>query len=234
MRKRLRNVQCVEVDNVHGPQFDLTDRKVQRDIFKLLQSGQVVYVWLGTPCNSWSRARRNDNRGPGPLRDDDQYIYGYPWLKQHDMQKVHVGNTLMRFSARIFRYCLNNNIPVTLENPHTSRLWLAPPIRHLVNHKQTEYVHTDFCQDNMPWRKRTGLLTAHVSLRSKCRRCAGKRGVCSRTQQRHEQLVGTSGGKFKTLIAQPYPVSLCARVATAFAYTVNHQRSQALWKYFCN
>ena len=148
------------------------------------------------------------------------------------MDKVHAGNTLMRFSARVFRYCLVHGIPVAMENPHTSRLWLAPPIRHLVYHRDTEYVTTDFCQDHMRWRKRTGILSAHVSLRSKCRHCTGHRGVCSRTQQPHEQLTGMSGGQFKTVIAQPYPWQLCARLASAFAYTIHHHQSQALWKFF--
>ena len=38
----------------------------------------VKYVWMGTPCHSWSRARRWDGRGPGPLRDDHQFLMGYP------------------------------------------------------------------------------------------------------------------------------------------------------------
>ena len=226
MRKRLKAVQCIEIDNIHGPQFDLTSRKVQRDIFKLLQSGQIVYVWLRTPCNSWSRSRR----GPGSLRDDHDNIYGFPWLKKADMQQIHVGNSLMRFSARVFRYCLAHGIPVTLETPHTSRLWLAPPIRYLVSHKNTEYVTTDFCQDNMPWRQRTGFLSANISLRSKCRRCTGPRGVCSRTRVSHERPADARGGKLRTLLAHPW--LLCSRLASAFAYTIHHTKSQALWKYF--
>ena len=48
MRKRVKNVFCAEVDFNHGPQFDLSDRKVQREIIDLITSGSVAYIWMGT------------------------------------------------------------------------------------------------------------------------------------------------------------------------------------------
>ena len=198
----------MEVDIAHGPQFDLSSRRIQQEIFQLLQSKAVKYVWMGTPCNSWSRARRWDGRGPGPLRDDAAGLLGLPNLSGSDQRKVELGNALMRFSAKIFRMCMSLNIPVVLENPHTSRLWLAPPIRHLLHHSQTEYFATDFCQDGTPWRKRMGLLSFGLDLRYAVRRCAAAPGICSRTGLRHQHLEGIVNGQFRTLAAQPYPLGL--------------------------
>ena len=163
LRSQLTNVWCVEVDIALGPQFDLSVRKHQQEIIKLLFSKRIVYVWLGTPCNSWSRARRWDGKGPGPLRDDHDYIYGLPGLSHLDSDKVRLGNNLMRFSAKVFRICLDLGIPVALENPYTSRLWLAPPMKHLLQHKLTDFCYTDFCQAARPG-ERGRVFFLHTSL----------------------------------------------------------------------
>lgn len=229
LRSQLKNVWCVEVDIALGPQFDLSVRRHQQEIIKLLFSKRIVYVWLGTPCNSWSRARRWDGKGPGPLRNDHEYIYGLPGLSQVDADKVRLGNNLMRFSAKVFRICLDLGIPVALENPYTSRLWLAPPIKHLLQHKLTDFCYTDFCQDNTAWRKRTGILFAHVSLRSAFKQCRGRAGFCSQSQCKHVQLCGSFQGKFLTLLAQPYPKGLCRRVARRFSNAHAQQQVSKIW-----
>ena len=158
--------------------FDLSKRRLQQQLLTFIKHNNVQFVWLGTPCNSWSRARRNDGRGPGPLRDDAQFLYGFPSLCPRDFDKVRLGNCLMRFSARVFRLCLDLQIPVILENPHTSRLWLAPPIKHLLQHGKVDACYTDYCQEGTPWRKRTRLMFAHVNLRPCLRQCQGARGIC--------------------------------------------------------
>ena len=146
IRRKLKSVCAFEVDSCYGPQFDLTKPKIQKEIIKLIRSGVVQYVWLGTPCNSWSRARRNDGRGPGPLRDDTTGLMGLPNLSEKDNLKVAIGNSLMKFSAQVFRLCVLLHIPVALENPHTSRLWLTPQLRHLMTHKYCEWASQIFAK----------------------------------------------------------------------------------------
>ena len=213
-------------------QFDLSSTSVQKEIFGLLKKGVIYYVWLGTPCNSWSRARRWDGRGPGPLRDDYEYLMGLPNLSQKDQDKVLLGNRLMRFTATVFRICMKMGIPVALENPHTSRLWLAPPIKHLLAHKLMDYGYTDYCQDGQPFRKRTRLMWFGVQLRPALKQCTGARGICSRTGASHEQLAGSIGGKFRTLLAQPYPHGLCRRLASSFQQVIFARIFEPWWKLF--
>ncbi len=43
------------------------------------------------------------------------------------------------------------------------------------------------------------------------------------------QLVGTQGGKFLTLIAQPYPSLLCRRLGTAISNAVLTSAASILW-----
>ncbi len=233
IRRRCKRWIVFEVDICHGNMFDLSKRRLQQQLLTFIKNNNVQFVWLGTPCNSWSRARRNDGRGPGPLRDDSYYLYGLPFLSPRDLDKVKLGNCLMRFSARVFRLCLNLQIPIILENPHTSRLWLAPPIRHLLQHGKVDACYTDYCQEGTPWRKRTRLMFAHVNLRPCLRQCQGVRGICSYSQSAHTTLSGQdSKGQWMTLNAQPYPHGLCRRIASVLFQTSLSKQGAALWKFF--
>ena len=87
-QKKTLHLFCVEVDIAHGPQFDLNSHRIQQEIINLLKSHQVKFIWMGTPCNSWSRARKWDGRGPGPLRDDHEGLMGLPNLSDKDQHKV--------------------------------------------------------------------------------------------------------------------------------------------------
>ena len=147
----------------------------------------------------------------------------HPYVQTQDQARVQLGNNLARFSAQVFRVCLQCTVPVGLENPHTSRLWLIPSFQQLIhNNSAVKHVITDYCQDGMPWRKRTRILFSHVDLSSVGLVCHGKHGKCSRTQQPHVQLSGREKGqgRFRTLIAQPYPGKLCRRVSIAFQHAI--------------
>lgn len=212
----------IEVDIENNASLDLSKKSLQQFILYLIRRDFVVGVWMGTPCTSWSRARRHDGKGPPPLRSDSQ-IWGLANLSTQDQARVQLGNNLARFSAQVFRVCLQCTVPVGLENPHTSRLWLIPSFQQLIhNNSAVKHVITDYCQDGMPWRKRTRILFSHVDLSSVGLVCHGKHGKCSRTQQPHVQLSGREKGqgRFRTLIAQPYPGKLCRRVSIAFQHAI--------------
>ena len=215
------------MDVSHGPRFDLTVRKFQEEILHLIATEQIAFVRLGTPCSSWSRARRWDGRGPGPLTDHRLFLMDYPNLSPKDQLKVKVGNNLTRFSAKVFRCCLQHQVPVALENPHASRLWLASPIKHFLIPCSG---YTDFGMDGKPYRKRTRVMWANVVLSGCRRQCCTSKGLCSRTGIRNQQLQASQGGQFLTLWAQPYPHLLCRRLATAFHAAVLQHASDPLWQ----
>ncbi|CAK0803320.1 unnamed protein product, partial [Prorocentrum cordatum] len=62
--------------------------------------------------------------GPPPLRSD-LHVMGLPDLAPRDAEKVRVGNALMKFSASLFMLCQAVRVPVAIENPHMSRIWLT-------------------------------------------------------------------------------------------------------------
>ena len=65
------------------PSHNVLDPLVHTYIRNLMLSGRVLLIWLGMPCATFSRARRNDGRGPGPLRDLD-HVMGLLGLSYND------------------------------------------------------------------------------------------------------------------------------------------------------
>ena len=199
-------------DILNSSKCDLLSRKNVNHIIDRIRAGKIAFVHVGLPCSSWSRARRWDGRGPGPLRDDHEFLFGFPCLNAKDRNKVQQGNQLLLNSVRILKECSKFNIPWTLENPKTSRVWLTRHIRQLK--KYAQFFQADFCQYQGEWRKSTYFLT-HISLSFDFKTCTGPKGFCSRTKCRHSILQGTdSSGRFLTKVAEPYPFGLASHIAT--------------------
>ena len=65
----------------------------------------------------------------------------------------------------------------------------------------------------------------HCDLSSVFQRCAGH-GICSFTGKPHVQLVGQQDGIFMTLIAQPYPSLLCAKLSGCLSSAVSYHKAK--------
>ena len=208
-----RGIVVFELDIRREAASDLTLRRVQKTVRRWVTRGLVAALWLGTPCTSFSRARE---RGPGGAIRSQLFPCGLPEVSQKDKEKIRVGNILVRFSTSIFEEARRRGIPVALENPWTSRLWMMPGIQRLLKLKDVRWRKLDFCAYRMPWQKRTGLMYANVDLSPACVCCTG-RGVCSFTNRPHVILKGCDEqGRVRTLVAEPYPRPLCNVLATCF------------------
>ena len=207
------------VDIEFGESNDLLQEKVQNKLLAFIKTHKVVYVWLGTPCTSWSRARKNDG-GPQPLRNDDSCLFGFENLGPADAEKVRVGNALLAVSLRLIEFCISARIIWTLENPWTSRIWLTPGILALqqLNTPLVQMIRVDYCQYQMPWRKSTALLSGGFpALHNVSKVCQTKHGRCSASGRPHIILQGRDHtGMFFTLRAQPYPPRMCVAIAACF------------------
>ena len=74
-------------------------------------------------------------------------------------------------------------------------------------------VRVDFCGFGTPWKKSTRLRGTLIGLRIVERVCRGG-SVCCFSGRRHVVLKGKDKhGRYRTLVAQPYPQSLCAALA---------------------
>lgn len=179
-----------------------------------------------------SQHRPQPSRRPAPLRTHDQ-PYRLSDITPSDADKVHAGNVLAQFSLEISEDCVAAKIPVTIEPPHTSRLWKLPGFASRLRQCQVRAGNTsrilhwcriDFCQDGTPWRKRAALLSAYIDLKRQVRHCCGT-NVCSRTTRPHQCLRGSqpSSGRFFTIVAGPYPRSFCGRIVHAYSLALHRK-----------
>ncbi|CAE8586489.1 unnamed protein product [Polarella glacialis] len=200
-----------------GVEYDLCNKRNQSFLRGLILAGIVWGVHIGTPCVSFSRARRGR---PPPIRNN-QYINGIPGIDAKNQLKVDVGNCLMIFSFGVLRFCARMHLPCTIENPTTSMLWLTSQAISAQSLSTYTEAVTEFCMFGKPWRKSTKVVGVNICLRKfDDYRCTNKPcGVCKRTMRPHVVLSGSDPnkpGQFLTLTAQPYPRGFCSILATGF------------------
>ena len=188
------------------------DRNVKR-LSRSLQNPTLLFVWWATPCNTMSRARKDDG-GPPPLRSD-AYPLGIPGLQGAQLRKVQQANRLVTVTALGLELAHSCGAASVLENPHRSRLWEIPRLLAALQRIGAASVFLDYCCWGERWQKRTRLAGTLRGLRSLQRACAGRwTEVCSISGLRHISLVGKdASGVFWTLGAQPYPHALCDDIA---------------------
>ena len=202
----------LSLDILYGTICDVLSPSVRQALREFVTDHQVVLVWFGMPCQSWSRARKWDG-GPPPLRDDADHLWGYPDLSKTDADKVFLGNRLLQFTAFLINMMMDLSIPWVLENPWTSRAWLTPPMKRLLAWDDVSFGRLDFCQYHMPWRKATGLMYYGINLQPIMRTCTGISNRCSASGRRHIVLEGKdSANQWWTHRAQPYPEQLCIEI----------------------
>lgn len=203
------------------PSHNVLDIHIEHRIIHWLVSHRIAFVWLGMPCTSFSRARKWDSLGPGPLRDVDN-LWGFPWLSRTDKQKVEQGNALLRFTLRCMTVCEEHGIPYAIENPLSSFAWMMPPMKKFCSKFHPTEAVLDFCQYLEPWQKPTKILGNFWPLQQLTKRCRPFQGLCSMSCQPHVHLSGTdAAGNFMTLKAQPYPWALAAEVARLVAGAIH-------------
>lgn len=211
---------CAAWDIDYNAGCDVLDADNLRRLIQFVSGKHVVLVWMGMPCQSWSRARRWDG-GPEPLRDDDEFLYGRPNLFTKDMDKVFDGNLLLGWTFLFCHLCMHLQLAWVVENPFTSRCWLTLHFQRLISMGATLH-RVDFCQYQVPWRKSTGLMSFKLhGLLPLLRVCETIRGRCSATHKRHLILSGKDANNvWWTMRAQPYPRALCSELASFFASTL--------------
>ena len=204
-------VECWDI--VDNPKNSLLDQSVVSYLAECIAGRHICFLHFGLPCGTWSRARRNDGRGPGPLRDDDKFLYGLPKLSEKDCCKVRDANRLLRTVAGLCRLAIKYKIPFVIENPQSSRVWLSQEVRNLRKLGARSDL-LSMCQYGTPWKKNTILLSHGVpAFDPPLCVCHSSRGLCSLSGKPHLHLSGKSKGVFATAAAQVYPNKLCRDLA---------------------
>ncbi|CAK0871674.1 unnamed protein product, partial [Prorocentrum cordatum] len=207
------------------PRADLLDESLIDSLVLRISRKEVAGVHVGLDCKTWSRARKNDGRGPPPLRDDAN-LHGLPLLAAADAEKVRIANRLLANVLRLLAAAVEAGVPFSLENPRSSRLWLVPELLDMAREAHAEWASVDYCQYQAPWKKSTTFLLFNwLPAQPSLRLCTGCQKRCSATGKAHITLKGKDPlGVFWTSRACPYPAALCkdlAALVVAKAKTLN-------------
>ena len=146
--------------------------------------------------------------GSPPLRGDiAETIMGLSCLSEADEARVRLGNEQLRWFIKLARHCLKYDVPLIIEDPATSRLWVVPAMQQLISIATTSvnFVH---CAHGARWMKPTRLVAWNPDISS-----LQSEGICEYSGSRHEILSRKLNGKFRTTEASAYPVSFCNKFA---------------------
>ena len=193
--------------------IDLVDAVHWECIVRVLKLAVVFFLHCGTPCNTFTSARKDDG-GPPPLRSAAAPM-GLSGLSADDDALVFLGNLFLLRSAEacFIVFALGGNF--SIENPLLSLLWQTQVLQQLVLDTRALSLDFDQCAFGAPWVKPTRLLCSTDLLDDVCVRCPGNHV--------HEKLKGRVWDAvkqqwvYRTKQAQVYPFALCASMASQVA-----------------
>ena len=191
---------------------DLLDPALRRKIDTWIASGCVRLAHFGTPCTTFSRARKNDG-GPPPLRTNE-FLEGVPKLSAKDKEKVRLGTLFLDITLQFCEALTKVGALWSIENPESSLLWLMPQVKAFCQRLSPLRIELHMCAYSSLHCKPTSFLTSARCLALIGKLCPGKSAT-----HVHEALSGTVvvDGKqiYKTKLAQVYPHQLCEAYALA-------------------
>ena len=170
--------------------------------------GLICGMWSGTPCESFSRARRAPawSRMPHQLRSAAR-PNGLQGLAPKDAERVATGNALAAAAHRLLALGRARGLPCGEENPSQSWLW------SLASRRGAAAFAQDHCVDDSAFGRTFRATTRLRVWNFRCDELASAvcrgRGRCSFSGRPHLQLTGASKDGFLTRLKQEYPLD-CA------------------------
>ena len=193
---------------------DILDPGLMAKVQAWISSGIVGMVHFGTPCTTFSRARRNDG-GPPPIRSET-FLQGIPGIDPSDQSAVDLGTKFLDITLQLARLIQSAGGVWTIENPLSSMLWLMPQTILLLAVPGVARYEIDMCMFGGTSQKPTLFVCSQDLLSTIVRRCCGQSA-----SHVHVTLKGKvlSDGKwvYRTKLAQVYPHALCDLYASAAA-----------------
>ena len=193
--------------------IDVVDVAQWQKIMDVLWLAVVFFLHCGTPCNTYTSARKHDG-GPPPLRSPDAPM-GLSNLSSADSDLVFLGNLFLERSCEACRVVFMLGGDFSIENPLLSLLWQTHLVQSLIRETRALSLDLDQCAFGTPWVKPTRLLASTALIDDICVRCPGN--------HMHKKLKGKVWDPvkqrmvFRTKLAQVYPFALCATLAAQIA-----------------
>jgi len=205
----------VSIDILYGPHCNLVFNDVYQELLEWIRSGRVWGLWLGTPCQGFTRARRAPPGSalPNRLRSNEQ-ARGLSGLRPKDAAVLHLSKLLADRAGVLQRTARDHGVIGGEENPCSSFLGKFRTRETFLKHADVETFIVDYCACGTPWRARARLLLwGHQPEPSLLKlRCHG-RGTCEFSKRPRLQRTGTSAGEFLTKKKNAYPDKFCRIVA---------------------
>jgi hypothetical protein len=190
---------------------DVVDLTMWHRIMFVIKMGVVLFLHCGTPCNTFTSARKLDG-GPPPLRSQ-AWPFGLPELSADNEALVMLGNIFLFRTAEACLCVFQFGGNFSIENPLLSLMWVTPTVQQLIHETRALMLDFDQCAFGAPSVKPTHLLCSTDLLDDVCMKCPGG--------HKHVKLKGKVWDPvqlkmvFRTKQAQAYPWALCATVASA-------------------
>ena len=170
----------VDVDICNADAADLSSDDLWVSLFERIRAGEFDFVWMGTPCTTFSKARFR-KPGPRPLRSMS-HLYGLPRRELNDREATQVaeGNFFAIKSAEMANLCMEHSVGWAIENPRPdpafpSLFWLAE-FQALAASAGVRHVEFDQCMYDAETSKPTRVLFWGVDF-------SGIRASCNHPKQ---------------------------------------------------
>ena len=229
-------VELHEFDIERSPQHDLTDNALWDKIFDTLKEGNWVLI-VSPPCNTFSRARFQNRRHPGPkpLRTR-MWPRGFPWLSAAHRSKVDEANT---FVDRCIHACqlvseaggyflLEHPEDLgTVEGEQPGSIWQWPEVLELIPCCNAVSFAIHQCHFGAPTPKPTRFMTNMEVADKRCYVALPKfdkfgfyKGPLPKKCGHHhtKTLIGKTNSQWNTAPSAAYPPGLCQFIADLILY----------------
>ena len=223
--------ECHDYDICNSASQDLLNDAAWEEIFAEIRAGRYDFVWMGTPCTTFSRARYR-RPGPPPLRAKD-HIYGLPksQLTQAQFKQVSEGNYFVIMSAKLAALCTGQSVGWAIENPEPYGSGSSPPtifdfpeVKSLSESMGAQVTDFDQCMWGAETTKPTRILWWGVDFSSLALRCnhekrewvfSDLRGRSCKAWAAHPPLAGRmrDNGEPATKSAAAYPGKMYLHIA---------------------
>ena len=227
-----------EFDIERSSQHDLTKDELWEEIFATLKEGDWILI-VSPPCNTFSRARFQFLRSPGPrpLRNL-QWPRGFPWLAVDKRRVVEEANHFIDQCVVACIVCFQHRGHYLWEHPedlgdvlgrHPGSIWQWPSIRDLAvqtsaftfaiqqchfgaeTPKPTRFLTTLETDDPRCWFKWPTFSADHKYLGPLPRDCG---------HVHQKKLIGRTSADWNTSPSAAYPAGLCEFLATLILSTL--------------
>ena len=225
---------------VNGPDQDLASDATWSKIFHEIRSGTYDFVFLGTPCTTFSRARTGPP-GPRPLRSVE-FPYGFPkaQLKEREQKEVAQGTYFALQSLEACKICHQSSVGFGLESPKPTSgvvsIFTLPEGVEVARLPNVNYTEFDQCTLGAETAKPTRIMFWGIDL-------SGLQSVCNHPKQwwtyrdwsgrtrnsfsAHPPLAGRlrDSGEPATKAAAAYPVGLNLEIVKAVIARGRHSQA---------